>query len=200
MTIVEIASISVAVLGIALTTAVAVYYGRENRKLQRERISFTWDELYTGARDLAKKVRGGFVPEIVLAISVRGATVAGIVVLEFDIGLPLFTCIQDDLNARFSFQPFDHTLIQTRKWSIYIPNALRAHADKRILIVDDFAMSGDLLDAVRRQIIEFGFREQSIKAATLVCATDAIGGHKAPEFYWHETPTHRFYFPWGQAR
>jgi hypoxanthine phosphoribosyltransferase len=197
MTFTDMIGTICAVLGIA----VAVYFGIENRRLQREKIRFTWDDISAGARDLARKIKkAGFAPEIVLTLSFRGAMVAGIIVLEFDSEPLVYTCIAVDIHTALSFPPREHTLIETTKWRLYIPDSLRGHSDKKILIVDDFTMSGDALGAVRRHHHGFGFDHHAVKAATLVCTTGAIDGGKAPEFYWYETPTTRFYFPWGQAR
>ena len=179
-----------------------VFYGRAARKLHRERLSFTWDELHAGGRELGRQVKeAGFAPEIVLTPSIRGATVAGIVVLEFDNQLPIFMCIQEDIRAvHFAFSPSDHTAVETSKWRIRVPDALRGHTDKRILIVDDFAMSGDSLVKIRECLTQFGFAREAVRAASLVCTTTTKDTNKAPEFCWYETPTSRFYFPWGQAR
>src|SRR5574341_845286 len=118
MTKIEIALSLVSVAGVIGT----FYFGITAGKLYRERIRFTWDELHAGGRDLAKKVKEvGFLPEIVLTPSIRGATVAGIVVLEFDNQLPMFTCVQEDVrNTPFSFRPHDHTMVETGKWRIHI--------------------------------------------------------------------------------
>lgn len=178
------------------------YFGWQARKLNRERISFTWDELHAGGRDLAKQVKDSdFSPDIVLTPSIRGATVAGIVVLDLEIQTPLYTRIQEDrTRPTFGYVPSAHTRVETTKWHIFIPESLRAHSDKKILIVDDFAMSGDALFQVKQCLEMFGFRTGAIKSATLVCTTTAIGGGKAPDFYWHKTPDYEFYFPWGRAR
>jgi hypoxanthine phosphoribosyltransferase len=194
----EVVSGVVSVVG----TIGTIYYGRMTRKLNRERISFTWSELQAGARDLARMVKeSSFPPEIILTPSVRGTTVAGIIVLEFDSGLPLYTCIQEDVHRPFSFQPDGYTKVETSKWRIHVPEALRSHSDKKILIVDDFAMSGDALIEIRECLTErFGFREDAVRAATLVCTSAAKAGNKAPDFFWYKSPSPDFYFPWGRAR
>jgi hypoxanthine phosphoribosyltransferase len=180
---------------------VSIYFGLEARKLSKRRISFNWEELHTGSRDLARQVRRSrFIPDLIISISVRGATVAGIVTLEFNSSVPLLMCIQEDKSAPFRFRPGDHVVVESDKWRIHLPEALLAHNDKKLLIVDDFTMSGGTLAAVRQELEMRGWGSKNIRTATLVCTAQANDLGKGPDFYWWLAESHIFYFPWGVAR
>jgi hypoxanthine phosphoribosyltransferase len=189
----------IAVTAVSVVVSVVLYL--KNKKLSRERISFRWADVHAGANDIARYFRKqSFEPELLLTLSVRGATIAGVTSLEYDGCMPIYLCVQEDVAAPFPNPPTDHTVVETAKWRTHIPNALKSHSAQRILVIDDFVASGDSLQLVRAKLQEFGFQKTRIKTATLVCTTTAIQTKKAPDYYCQEVPTPNFRFPWGRAK
>ncbi|MDQ5820386.1 MAG: hypothetical protein M3540_02985 [Actinomycetota bacterium] len=103
-----------------------------------------------------------------------------------------------DQHFQGSLDDFD--TIRTNKCNVHIPLALYKHRDLKLLIIDDLALGGDTLVAMRDHCIAHGFQADSVKTMSLVATEVAIRNRKAPDFFWKETDSPRFYFPWGEAR
>lgn len=99
----------------------------------------------------------------------------------------------------FKSRPENHEVVSTSKWNIYIPESLFKENDKRLLILDDFTMSGDSVTQLVDFFIEKGFSPEKVKTASLICTNTAIDGGKAPDYYCFDIPDAQFYFPWGKA-
>jgi hypoxanthine phosphoribosyltransferase len=54
------------------------------------------------------------------------------------------------------------------KSTTFLPEGLRGLKEKRVLLVDDFAMSGDGLLRVKNQLLEYGFAADSIRTGSVV--------------------------------
>jgi hypoxanthine phosphoribosyltransferase len=181
-------------------------FQQELRYLQeRRKFRLTWADIHDGAKELADRAKKAtFVPHLILTPSIRGAAVGGSVVLGFDRQIPIFVCIQQDLNRQaFVKVPANHALITTTKWITFVPEALKLMRSSdccRILIVDDFAMSGTTIEMIRNCLsTQFGFEKNNIRSATIVCTNVLKGTPRAPDFYCFEYPDNNFYFPWGKA-
>jgi len=80
-----------------------------------------------------------------------------------------------------------------------VPNAPARYGEGDILIVDDFVMSGDFLEALKKQLVEAGVVASRIRSASIAVTRVAIRNHKAPDYYWWTADDDDFYFPWGKA-
>jgi hypoxanthine phosphoribosyltransferase len=101
----------------------------------------TWDDLGTGARDLAEQVhRDGYRPEIVLGISRGGLLVAGAVAYAlgvkntFTMSVEFYTGIDERLEMPMLLPP--------------VPELVDFH-ETRVLIADDVADTGATLALVK---------------------------------------------------
>lgn len=178
-----------------------VYFGVQSKRLFREKRRFSWEDMQTGSRELARTIRRDFMPEIIYTLSPRGAIIVYLSISEMGDHIPVYVGIQEDIrNNPFSSPPQDHEVVSTSKWNNYIPTSLFKESDKKLLILDDFAMSGDSLTNLVKFFVKKGFSNDNVKTATLVCTNTAIDGRKAPNYYWFPIPDAQFYFPWGKAK
>lgn len=187
----------ISIIGVYLT----IYYGRKSIQLERARKKLEWSELQSGTSDLGKKVRNEYNPDIILTPGLRGGIIAKLILNVFDTNIPTFVGISFWKNNQGGItQIKDYFRIETKKWDVYIPNGVLEFTDKRVLIIDDFAMSGDFIDRLKDLLVSKGFTQANIKTLSVATTKVAISNHKAPDYYWLKTEDDDFYFPWGKAK
>ncbi|MBE0670104.1 MAG: hypothetical protein IH588_05920 [Anaerolineales bacterium] len=187
------------VIGIVLT----IYYGKKSLELEKSKKKLEFSDFLSCANDLGAKIKQkkGFRPDLVFTPGLRGGTFAHLLLKEFDYDLPVFVGVsswKSDKGSKNHINGF--FLIETSKWFMHVPESTLDWKDKKMLIVDDFAMSGDFLAKAKDFFISHGFREENIKTLCIVTTKVAIKNHKSPDYYWMETLDDNFYFPWGKAR
>lgn len=84
-------------------------------------------------------------------------------------------------------------------WNIYIPNAINEFKDKKILIVDDFCLTGEFYEKLISFLVGEGFKRDKIKIFCAVITQVTKSADRAPEYYHLVTDDDNFYFPWGKA-
>lgn len=192
-------SIGLAILSVA-GTAGTFYYGIKSNRLERERRKLSWDDLTVAALDLAQKVTKEFQPDLIYALSARGTAVSLMALPELGCNLPLYVGLaEDEKHHKFCFRPDAFEQLKTTKWTLHVPVALFCNSKRKVLVVDDFVMSGDSLKAVVDLLVSKGFDQQNIKTAAIVSTRVAADAGKAPNFTWLNVPDANFYFPWGKA-
>lgn len=184
-------------LGVVLT----VYYENKAKKAERLNKSLDWSELQAGTTDLCKKIRNEFQPEVILTPNLRGGIISHLIIDHFDKHIPVFVgqIFWKRLNGSIPTVP-NHFVIQTGKWQLYIPESVIHFKESRLLIVDDFAMSGDTVASVKQVLVDNGYNADLIKTVSLVTTKVAIQNSKATDYYWKVSENDDFYFPWGKAR
>lgn len=171
----------------------------------RHRPFYDWEAVSSGSRELARKCIRQFGPDAILTLSGPGAVLASLAMVESGRFLPLYTVIQIEKEKNGSSDP-NHDIPmysirdETGKWDLYFPDALCAIPDKKkkkITVLDDCALTGDLLSKVRARLTQLGFEDKNILTAVLVCSQVAIRQNKAPNFYVHSERASEFELPWG---
>ena len=76
---------------------------------------------------------------------------------------------------------------------------VKANKNVKVLIVDDFAMSGDSLKEIVNLLEKKGFKRENIRTATIVCTPNAYDIRKQPNYYCIKNDYKEFNFPWGKA-
>lgn len=189
------------ILGIisVLGTLGTFYFGFKSVRLDRAKRSFEWKDIKNGAIDVLKAAEKTFHPDCLLMMSGPGAIVASIAMVETGRAIPAYLAMLEDRRGPlFKFKPYGHTVISTKKWNIYIPDQLLNEKDKRVMIIDDCVLSGDLQTTVCRFLEENDFPRQNIFLTAVVCSRIAIEANKSPDLYWYLNPHADFYFPWGR--
>jgi hypoxanthine phosphoribosyltransferase len=149
--------------------------------------------------DLARSVdRSGFMPDYILAISERGAMVGNLVARELRKQIPIVTVAYLDKHEATSIPGY--ITLEGTKATTFVPAGLKALNTSKILLLDDFVMSGDGLERVRNWLLADGFANDNIRSGAVVTTRLAIANHKGPDFYAKETKDFDFWFPWGRAK
>jgi len=185
-----------------LSLAVTVYYGRRAGQLERSRKKLEWSDLQASATDLAGSLaRDRFEPDAVFTPGLRGATFANLLVGELERDVPVFVGISSWKDAPGAIATCDGFFcLETNKWYVHVPDCLQKLPTAKLLIVDDFAMSGDFISGLKEALVSHGSVSGNIRTMCVVTTKVALHNHKGPDYYWMETPDDSFYFPWGRAR
>lgn len=178
-----------------------IHYGRKASALEKARKQFDWTDLQACMSDLASASKKEFIPDVVFTPGLRGATLTNLLLSEFDGNIPAYVGIsfwRESLDAPSELSETER--IDTKKWYVHVPLSLTSYKDKKLLVVDDFAMSGDFLDSLRIVLQGMGFQSNNVKTMCAVTTTIAIQNKKAPDYWWFASENTDFYFPWGKAR
>lgn len=187
----------VGVVSVLLT----IYYARKAQELNRMRKRLEWPDIQAAANDLGMLIKKDFSPPAILTPGLTGATFANLLREEFADQPPVLVGTRTWKGAPYTIIPDrDVFAIETKKWIVTIPEAIFEYCDDTVLIVDDFVMSGDFLDALKNKLISSGFASDHIKSAAIAVTKVAIKSHKSPDYYWWVADDDDFFFPWGKAR
>ncbi|KIL37085.1 hypothetical protein SD71_03720 [Cohnella kolymensis] len=188
----------IGVFGVVLS----IHYEQKSKKLERLKKTLTWTELQAGTNDVCKDLKRKYQFDLILTPNLRGGIIAELVADHFDRHIPIFVgqIFWKELAGEIPTIP-QHFMCVTGKWVIYIPESIVAFKDRKLLIVDDFAMSGDTVLGIKEKLAARGFDLNNIKTFSLITTPIAVKSNKAPEFYWKKSADDdSFYFPWGKAR
>lgn len=184
-------------LGICIT----IYYARKADASDRRRKRLDWPDVQSAARDLTRRIKADFSPAAILTPGLSGATLANLMAFDFSEQPPVYVGIRtwkDD-----PYQPFrweNAYEIETKKWLVWIPKPPELEKEGPILIVDDFAMSGDFLDQLKNLMVADGVNPNRIRSATIAVTKVAVKNRKAPDYWWWQADDDDFFFPWGRAK
>lgn len=170
-------------------------------ELEKSRKKLDWTDLQSCANDMGLRLKKEFVPELIFTPSLRGATFANLIVNEFDKNIPVIVGISswkedDDVLEQLP----NHETIKTTKWFVHVPGLITDFKDKKVLVVDDFVISGDFLLSIKKLLLRLGFQEDNIRTLSIVTTKVAEETFKAPDYYWYPINDTNFYFPWGKAK
>jgi hypoxanthine phosphoribosyltransferase len=185
----------------ALGVGATVYYARKANVANRSKRRLDWVDIQTAANDLGRKIKNDFTPTVIVTPGLTGATFANLLSSEFTGQPPVYVGIRVwKGETSYDVLGDDVFAIETKKWNVYIPKAPARYPDGEILIIDDFVMSGDFLEELRKRLIEGGVPPGRVRSASIVATRVAIRNHKAPDYHWWIADDDDFYFPWGKAR
>jgi len=160
-----------------------------------------WNDLEPAAANIANKINtDNFEPEMIYAPSIYAGLIATFISKNLSNNIPIFVGVAE-WRASGEFRgklTDDH--FSTERWRISIPGAILENYNLRVLIVNDWVMSGDGLEKIVEILTENKFDRARIKSATLIATSVAIKNNKAPDYYWKKTEKPTFSFPWGLAR
>ncbi len=182
-------------------TVLTVLLARRAERLNRERRRLEWPDLQAAASDLSRRILRDFAPGAVFTPGLSGATFTNLLVDQLGDELPVYVGIRFwRENGRLPDSLPGYSPVETNKWRVLVPEALLQGASEPVLIVDDFAMSGDFLEKLRAKLSEGGRDSAQVRSVTVAATNVAIRNHKAPDYYWWTADDDNFYFPWGRAR
>ena len=185
-------------VGVVLT----VYYGTKSAKLERAKTTLYWHDVETICDSVSVSLkRDSFKPEVILAPGLPGGILSELLVSRFDSDIPIFTGISYRYfgqTAKLSIDNYQTFNIRS-DWDILIPESVLSFKDKRILIVDDFWLTGEFFPNLKRYLTTNGFDETKVKVFCAVITSVTKSSGRMPDYYSLVTDRDSFYFPWGEA-
>ena len=176
------------------------YFGLKVNALERQRYRFSWEDITKGSRILAEKCITRFHADAVLTFSGAGSIIANLALLDAKQLLPLFTVIEIEKPESAVTEIHGYFLVETTKWLLFVPEAVRALADKRLAVLHDCCVSGDGLMLIKKALVKTGFPAQNVRTGVLVCSQTAIETNKSPDVYAFCVEHATFHFPWGEKK
>lgn len=198
MDLLNVLSFTVGVFGVGLS----IYFGREAKRLAVKIKSIAWEDIVLAASDLASEITRNFDPDIIYAPDCRG----GIIGMQIRQGMRheilLITGVtlwKENISSAPELPGYSTK--ETTKWFVITPDVLSSFSGKKILVVDDFAMSGDALVSIKNNLVEdLGFKKENVKTCAVIVSETAKRSNKYPDFSWKTVEHHDFFFPWGNAK
>lgn len=196
--IINIISWSVAVIAIGLT----IYYGKNVSRLQKAKKTLTWHDLEVVSDSLTSSLkRDDFMPEVILVPGLRGGIIAELLLNRLDRSIPVLTGVSYrdfSRTKRLNIDGYEKFEISD-DWDILIPKAVFNFKEKRILIVDDFCLTGEFFQKLRQYLLNNGFHKDKIRGFYAVITNVTKSAGRVPDYYSFITEDDYFYFPWGKA-
>jgi hypoxanthine phosphoribosyltransferase len=166
---------------------------------KRKRI--TWAELPKRSRSLRDDFEGDFSPDLIITPGLRGGTILNLMYGVKENKLT-YTGFREDTrwSNQLDSRPRGYMLLnETSDYRHYLPEGVTEEpTDQKILILDDYAKTGESLRKFRKSLIELGFDSENIKTASIVCSETVTKGGEPPDYYSLSMPS-GFDFPWGEA-
>jgi hypoxanthine phosphoribosyltransferase len=185
-------------VGLAGFTFAVLNERRRRRQVLHRQQRFEWEHIYQGVRQLCKRIsRDGFRPDALIAIPGAGLIPVELAVIEWGDFLPVYTIHQEPVTRNPSTLP--SVTFETSKWRYFVPSDLLSLNHLSILLLDDYAHSGDTLRELRRALEAHGFAHDRIRTAALIATTGLKEVAKAPDYVWFWVDTFDVHMPWGHA-
>lgn len=183
------------VLGVALTIV--------NNRRARELKTITWLDLQSATKFFWKKLKSiKFEPTFIVTPGQKGGIIAQLLSDFYEEEIPIITGFLKSKDEK-QVKDDNYLVLSTTKWHVHIPTFLKTYEKKdtvKLLIVDDFVMSGDFLGTLKELLLELGYLEKNICSCAVAVTTVAMDAHKGPTYYWKLASDKNFYFPWGKAK
>src|SRR5947207_1838260 len=158
-----------AIAGYVIAIASFGFAVRNESRRRKERLHrqqrFEWEHVTQGVRQLCKQIRSsGFEPDFLIGIPGAGMILIELSVIELGEDIPIYNVQQK--HSGTSGQFFGAGVeVQTAKWRYWIPSEILQQTDRRVLLLDDYAQSGDTLFGLRAALMEKGFAPEKICTA-----------------------------------
>lgn len=185
-------------IGLAST----VFFGIENRKLNRRMRSVDWSDVVVWSRALGKRISKEFQPDIIYSTDARGGMIAAIMqdsMNSLNVSLSGTTIWKDQYQTPPDLKLFE--MIDDKKVSVGVLKIKSNNDLKKVLIVDDLTVTGGNIERLREIFVKkLGFSAENVKTCTLLASETSIASKRAPDYYHHSCSSLDFDFPWGRAR
>lgn len=164
---------------------------------------YDWEDIMAGARHVAKEVAFKRPPvDAVLTFPGASSVFAGLVLVTLRdpkrfLQIPVYTAIFKKLNDHHRFGGF--RVAATRRFKVLVPEVLFESGHKRIVVIDDTAISGGTMDELRR-LLEKSFGVGKVRYACCICHRSLTFGNRVrPEIIGLPRPEReeKFPMPWG---
>ncbi len=207
----DIAGLVVGVIGTAFgmvgTIVGVVGFYRAEKEKKRSR-SVRWEDLSAAVKAMVLAMRKEFIPDVIYAPTQKSGILIELMQPHFQKYIPVIFGLGvskktycEETACKTILDAKDYYHFETVKWHAYVPKTIAAYKEKRVLIVDDFAMTGEYLDSLKQCLIHgAGFSSENIRTVCLVATKVAENDNRAPNYVWKTIDTAITYLPWGRPQ
>ncbi|HQV03063.1 MULTISPECIES: phosphoribosyltransferase family protein [unclassified Novosphingobium] len=179
-----------------------LFFGFENRKLNRRMRSVDWSDVVVWSRALGKKVSKEFQPDMIYATDARGGMIAAIMqdsMNSLNVSLSGTTIWKDQYQTPPDLKLFE--MIDDKKVAVGVLKIKASNDLQKVLIVDDLTVTGGNMERIKEIFVKkLGFAAENVKTCTLLASETSIANKRAPDYYHHSCASLDFDFPWGRVR
>jgi hypoxanthine phosphoribosyltransferase len=177
-------------LGIAIWSTIILPFIKRNAKPMYNNVrnmidpsNAQWHDVKRMSIDLAIDIKKIFSPQIILAIDAKSAIIAEMIRNKINEEIPIFvgTSLLRSNSLDSKFKPdigngeiYVHDdfnslkFFRTDSWYVHIPGFISDFENKKILIVQDYARTGEIVEEIRSLLInKWHFEEENIHACYL---------------------------------
>lgn len=180
----------------------AAWQALRAEQLARRVRSITWADLQVAAHKLAKQCERNKVrPSTIVAPSPLGGIVAELIRSELAPDCPILVGVIYSSNSKMPDSLHGFVKRVGPRWTVFVPNQNnKLWSVGYVLIIDDFARTGETIKAVKDALIAQGASPEKLATAAVAVSDIALDNDRAPDFYWRAVHDINFSFPWGVAR
>ena len=187
-------------IGIGLS-AIGIYLTLSGNKKIRDSKTIDWIQIHVGSRYLSKKiVKDKFAPDYILAPGPRSSIIAQEIANNLNEELPIFTGFVSKENLFNNALDNDFVIIQVNQWYLHLPLSVKSLKGKNVLIVQDWILSGESLEHIKKKLLELGYEEERIRCCAIAVTQVPLRRKHRPNYYYKVVDPDECYFPWGKAR
>jgi hypoxanthine phosphoribosyltransferase len=193
----------ISLIATIVSTYIAVIQSMKVRVLRKQKHRLSWDDMEVGINQLFKEIEKDYKPEIVICLSERGTAIVTMGFAVFGRNLPIFTAFWQDPNKEMmDLSNMGFIELNSRGRKFFLPEVVLNFKDKKLLVIDDWAFSGQAMTYMYNVLKNNGVSDENIRCAALVVTPPAKSVLKPANskfYHYYEFPDNDFYFPWGKA-
>lgn len=200
MNVITIVSFIIGIFGTVLS-AVGVWLAVRGNAMTRKAKTIDWGQLQTACKYIVKRLKKEFIPDVIITPGQKGGIISQLIVDNYELEIPIYTGFLVSKKVDVSNVLVEnYFVLETTKWNVFLPKSIEASTEKKVLIVDDWVMSGDFLQILHKKLIEVGYLKQNVRSCSIATTEVAVEAKKAPDCFWKIVDAKECYFPWGKAR
>jgi len=170
-----------------------------NNRLWMQLKTITLDDIQIFAEDVTNHFKG-WRPDVIYCPDLRGGFVAFFVAKQMNLQVPILTgyIFQKDqpipnVNIDNYYQD-----LSTPRYHIMLEKYIFKYAAKTVLIIDEIAVTGEAIHAIKQVLIDNNFAENAIKSCVVIASLAAEKSGRKPDFAWRTVEGSDVVFPWGR--
>ena len=171
----------------------------EKRKAERARKLVSWEDIQKASVDIKGKILRDGNAQLFLSLDARSAILAYKIEEIMPSNIPMlvgFCFGKSDIPSSMAFDDF--IKIDGNNWVYFLPKAVQQFSSSKVVVFDDFTITGRTFARIVKALEELGFERNRIKTASIACTQTAAKSGEAPDYYWLELNFDEAYLPWGK--
>jgi hypoxanthine phosphoribosyltransferase len=170
-----------------------------NERLSLQLKTITMDDVQIFSQDVVRFLKG-WKPDVIYCPDLRAGFVGFFLAREIGIQVPILTgyIFSKDKPVVDCNVDNYYEVMETPRYHIMIERYIFKYIGKKILIVDEIAVTGEAIHAIKQLLNKNGAPEGSILSCVVVASVAADKSGRKPNFVWRLVENPEVIFPWGR--